>query len=99
MRAQTSRSAYLSFFTTPSAAKGGAISCIVPRVPHVDHTEHDVQIIVTEQGLADLRGLPEAARESDDRELRASRFPRGRGTANGERRPEHETHTMAPFPE
>jgi succinyl-CoA:acetate CoA-transferase len=25
--------------------------------PHVDHTEHDVQIIVTEQGLADLRGL------------------------------------------
>ncbi|HEY3617006.1 MAG TPA: acetyl-CoA hydrolase/transferase C-terminal domain-containing protein, partial [Candidatus Sulfotelmatobacter sp.] len=24
---------------------------------HVDHTEHDVQVIVTEQGLADLRGL------------------------------------------
>jgi succinyl-CoA:acetate CoA-transferase len=23
----------------------------------VDHTEHDVQVIVTEQGLADLRGL------------------------------------------
>jgi len=23
----------------------------------VDHTEHDVQIVVTEQGLADLRGL------------------------------------------
>ena len=51
------RNAYLSFFMTPSAAKGGAISCIVPMVPHVDHTEHDVQIIVTEQGLADLRGL------------------------------------------
>ena len=24
---------------------------------HIDHTEHDVDIIVTEQGLADLRGL------------------------------------------
>ena len=26
-------------------------------VSHVDHTEHDVNVIVTEQGLADLRGL------------------------------------------
>ncbi len=51
------RNAFLSFFMTPSQAKNGAISCIVPMVPHVDHTEHDVQIIVTEQGLADLRGL------------------------------------------
>ncbi len=51
------RSAYFSFFMTPSAAKGGAISCIVPMVSHIDHTEHDVQFIVTEQGLADLRGL------------------------------------------
>ncbi len=51
------RNAYLSFFMTPSLAKDGAISCIVPMVSHVDHTEHDVQILVTEQGLADLRGL------------------------------------------
>ena len=51
------RNAYLSFFVTPSVAKDGAISCIVPMVSHVDHTEHDVEIIVTEQGLADLRGL------------------------------------------
>ena len=51
------RNAYLSIFMTPSTAKGGSISCIVPMVSHVDHTEHDVQIIVTEQGLADLRGL------------------------------------------
>jgi succinyl-CoA:acetate CoA-transferase len=51
------RNAYMSFFMTPSQAKNGAISCIVPMVPHVDHTEHDTQIIVTEQGLADLRGL------------------------------------------
>ena len=41
---------------TPSLAKDGAISCIVPMASHVDHTEHDVQILVTEQGLADLRG-------------------------------------------
>jgi succinyl-CoA:acetate CoA-transferase len=51
------RNAYLSIFMTPSTAKGGSISCIVPMVSHVDHTEHDVQIVVTEQGLADLRGL------------------------------------------
>ena len=51
------RNAYLSFFMTPSVAKDGAISCIVPMVSHVDHTEHDVEVIVTEQGLADLRGL------------------------------------------
>ena len=51
------RNGYLSFFMTPSVAKGGAISCIVPMASHVDHTEHDVQVIVTEQGLADLRGL------------------------------------------
>ena len=51
------RNAFLNFFLTPSTAKGGAISTIVPMVSHVDHTEHDVQVIVTEQGLADLRGL------------------------------------------
>ncbi len=51
------RNAYLSIFMTPSIAKGGHVSCIVPMASHIDHTEHDVQIIVTEQGLADLRGL------------------------------------------
>lgn len=51
------RNAYLSCFVTPSVAKGGAISCIVPMVSHVDHTEHDVDVVVTERGLADLRGL------------------------------------------
>jgi succinyl-CoA:acetate CoA-transferase len=50
------RNAYLSIFMTPSTAKGGSLSAIVPMVTHVDHTEHDVQIIVTEHGLADLRG-------------------------------------------
>jgi succinyl-CoA:acetate CoA-transferase len=51
------RNAYISFFMTPSQAKNGAISSIVPMVSHVDHTEHDVQVVVTEQGIADLRGL------------------------------------------
>ncbi|GGJ12304.1 acetyl-CoA hydrolase [Alicyclobacillus cellulosilyticus] len=51
------RNAYLSVFVTKSTAKDGRISCIVPMVAHVDHTEHDVQVVVTEQGLADLRGL------------------------------------------
>ncbi len=51
------RNGYISFFMTPSVAKNGDISCIVPMVSHVDHTEHDVHVIVTEQGLADLRGL------------------------------------------
>ena len=51
------RNGFLSFFVTPSTAKNGALSCIVPMVSHVDHTEHDVQVLVTEQGLADLRGL------------------------------------------
>lgn len=54
-----------SGFLTPSTAKGGAISCIVPMVSHVDHTEHDVHVIVTEQGLADLRGLPPRRRAAE----------------------------------
>lgn len=49
--------AHTSVFVTKSFAKDGAISSIVPMVSHVDHTEHDVDILVTEVGLADLRGL------------------------------------------
>jgi succinyl-CoA:acetate CoA-transferase len=56
------RNAFLSFFLTPSTAKDGAISTIVPMVSHVDHTEHDVHVIVTEHGLADLRGTSPRAR-------------------------------------
>ncbi len=54
--ADFARNAYLSIFTTPSTAKDGLISSIVPQVAHVDSTEHDVRVIVTEQGVADLRG-------------------------------------------
>jgi len=49
------QNAGLSIFITPSTAKGGALSCIVPFVTHVDHTEHDIHFLVTEQGYADLR--------------------------------------------
>jgi len=50
------RNAYISIFTCPSSVKGGKISPIVPMVSHLDHSEHSVQVIVTEHGVADLRG-------------------------------------------
>lgn len=49
------RNGYISIFTCPSLAKGGKISPIVPLVSHMDHSEHSVQVIVTENGVADLR--------------------------------------------
>ncbi len=51
------RNGYLAIFMAPSTAQKGDITTIVPMVSHVDHTEHDVDVVVTEQGLADLRGL------------------------------------------
>jgi succinate CoA transferase len=56
------RNAYLSVFMCPSIAKSGRISTIVPMCAHIDHSEHSVQVVVTEQGLADLRGLSPMAR-------------------------------------
>src|SRR5699024_1406078 len=47
------RNAHLSIFVTKSLAKGGDISRVVPMVSHVDHCEHDVDVVVTECGLAD----------------------------------------------
>ncbi|KIY43787.1 acyl-CoA carboxylate CoA-transferase [Fistulina hepatica ATCC 64428] len=55
------RNAKLSIMHTPSARPSKTdptgISCIVPFASHIDHTEHDLDVVVTEQGLADLRGL------------------------------------------
>lgn len=51
------RNGYLTFFVTESTAKGGAISRVVPMVTHCDSTEHDTMVFITEQGVADLRGL------------------------------------------
>lgn len=56
------RNAYLSIFVCPSVAKRGRISTIVPMCTHIDHNEHSVHVIVTEHGLADLRGLAPRAR-------------------------------------
>ncbi|MDR2953942.1 MAG: succinate CoA transferase [Prevotella sp.] len=50
------RNAYISIFLTPSTAKGGNISAIVPMVSHTDHNEHSVKVIISEYGVADLRG-------------------------------------------
>jgi succinate CoA transferase len=54
--ADFSRGAYLSLFMCPSFAKGGKISSVVPMCSHIDSSEHSVQVIITEQGVADLRG-------------------------------------------
>jgi succinate CoA transferase len=50
------RNSFLSIFVCPSTAKGGLISTIVPMVSHIDHSEHSVKVLVTEYGVADLRG-------------------------------------------
>ncbi|MDO5698249.1 MAG: acetyl-CoA hydrolase/transferase family protein [Dermatophilus congolensis] len=90
------RNAYISAFVTPSTAKGGAISAIVPFVSHVDHTEHDVDVIVTEYGLADLRGLAPRRRarqiidncaHPDFRPLLNEYFERAQKVANGQHTP------------
>ena len=49
------RNAYTSIFMCPSIKKDDCISTIVPMCTHIDHTIHSVDIIVTDQGVADLR--------------------------------------------
>lgn len=51
------RNGFLTIFSTPSTAKCGSISSVVPMVTHADHTEHDTMVFITEQGVADIRGL------------------------------------------
>jgi succinate CoA transferase len=63
--ADFTRNAYISIFTTPSTAKDGKISSIVPMVSHVDQTEHSVNVIITEYGVADLRGKSPIQRAED----------------------------------
>ncbi|WP_300083336.1 acetyl-CoA hydrolase/transferase family protein [Propioniciclava sp.] len=94
--ADFTRNAYISAFVTPSTAKGGAISAIVPMVSHHDHTEHDVQVLITEQGLADMRGLAPRKRAKaiidncahpDYKPLLADYFERAQKTANSQHTP------------
>ena len=90
--ADFTRNAFISAFVTPSTAKNGDISCIVPMVSHHDHTEHDVQVLITEQGLADLRGTSPKQRAQkiidncahpDYRPMLQDYFDRAKKTANG----------------
>jgi len=60
--ASFAQNAGLSVMLIPSVAKGGAISNIVPMVSHQDIGEHDVDVVVTEHGVADLRGLDDGER-------------------------------------
>ena len=67
------RNAYISIFTCPSTAKDGNISAIVPMCSHMDHSEHSVQVLVTEHGVADLRGKdPRERAAADHQQLRRS---------------------------
>jgi succinyl-CoA:acetate CoA-transferase len=90
------RNAYVSIFMTPSTARGGKISAIVPQASHVDHITQDVQVIVTEQGLADLRGLSPKQRAEvviancahpDYRPMLADYYRRARAGSYGQQSP------------
>ncbi|MFB6142211.1 MAG: acetyl-CoA hydrolase/transferase C-terminal domain-containing protein [Halorientalis sp.] len=59
------RNAAVAAVALPSTASGGDLSRVVPMVPHVDHTEHDVGVVITEQGVADLRGLSPRERATE----------------------------------
>ncbi|MEQ8786155.1 MAG: succinate CoA transferase [Pirellulaceae bacterium] len=67
------RNAYLSIFVCPSVVKNGKVSTVVPMCTHVDHNEHSVHVIVTEHGLADLRGL--SPRQRSERILNQCAHP------------------------
>jgi succinyl-CoA:acetate CoA-transferase len=90
------RNAYVSIFMTPSTAKGGKISAIVPQVSHTDHIAQDVQVLVTEQGLADLRGLSPKQRAEviiancahpDYRPMLRDYYTRARASSYGQQSP------------
>lgn len=51
------RNSLITVCALPSTLSDGEISRIVPLTFHVDHTEHDIDVIITEQGIADIRGL------------------------------------------
>jgi succinyl-CoA:acetate CoA-transferase len=63
--ANFAQNAGLSVVLIPSTSKGGAISNIVPMVSHQDICEHDIDIVITENGYADIRGLDELQRAEE----------------------------------
>jgi acyl-CoA hydrolase len=63
------RHAYLSIVHTPSIRRlknGRVVSCVMPYVRHVDHTEHDINCVVTEQGFALNTEIRSAKRRAED---------------------------------
>ncbi|RKD89337.1 acetyl-CoA hydrolase/transferase C-terminal domain-containing protein [Halopiger aswanensis] len=54
--ADFNRNSLVTVCALPSTLKDGEVSRVVPMAFHVDHTEHDVDVFVTEQGVADVRG-------------------------------------------
>lgn len=54
--ADFTNNAYMSIFTCGSTTKKGAVSSIVPFCSHIDHTSHFIDAVITEYGVADLRG-------------------------------------------
>ncbi|HVU30698.1 MAG TPA: acetyl-CoA hydrolase/transferase family protein [Sphingomicrobium sp.] len=90
------RNSYVSIFMAGSTAKGGKISTIVPQASHVDHIMQDVMVVVTEQGLADLRGLSPKQRAEliiancahpDYRPMLADYYRRARECSYGQQSP------------
>lgn len=51
--------------TRPTKTDPHGISSIVPKVTHVDQTEHDLQQLCTQFGIADLRGLSPKERSKE----------------------------------
>jgi acyl-CoA hydrolase len=63
------RHAYLSIVHTPSIRRlrdGRTVSCVMPYVRHIDHTEHDIHCVVTEQGYALNTEIRSARRRAED---------------------------------
>jgi len=63
------RHAYLSIVHTPSVRRlrdGRTVSCVMPYVRHIDHTEHDIHCVVTEQGFALNTEIRSPRRRAED---------------------------------
>ncbi|ALZ99276.1 succinate CoA transferase [Corynebacterium glutamicum] len=99
------RNAFASTFISPSAAKGDAISAIVPFASHIDHTEHDAMVVITEYGYADLRGLSPKQRvpkmiaiaHPDYRPLLEEYFDRALNSADSYQHTPHDLRTAFDF--
>ncbi|MFH0901109.1 MAG: acetyl-CoA hydrolase/transferase C-terminal domain-containing protein [Pseudomonadota bacterium] len=63
------RNAYISIVHTPSVRQlkdGRTVSCVMPYVRHIDHTEHDIKCVVTEQGVALNTSIRSARHRAED---------------------------------